>query len=651
MNTFTIDRAALLEKMKSLARSREGECLSNEYKNSQTKLRWRCKNGHEWEAVPNSVSPRKGFKGSWCAFCIGRLPKNSALEDLKELAKKRGGELLSKRYKNARSHLLWRCAKGHEWRATSDSVKRASWCPVCGGRLPLTLTKMREQALSFGGKCVSKEYKNTSTPLVWRCAQGHEWKAKPSHVLAGHWCPTCASGVSERICRAIFEGLTGKKFPKSRPRWLRNERGFQMELDGYAPELDLAFEYHGQQHYRHVTIFHTKGQTLEQRQADDRRKVLLCREHGVKLFEIPIHVPMDELQYFIRVKLQSAGAKILDAGGEPIFERLGLWKSHELERLQKIAKQHGGKLLSKIYVNESTKMRWRCASGHRWRARPHDIKRGAWCVVCARQRNSEAKLAKTLQKVQEIAEKKGGKCLSKKHRCGREKLSFRCGFGHQWKTMPDVIKRGFWCPKCARNVVAKKLALSIDDMRAVASQRGGLCLSNTYIDSHHKLTWRCAKGHSWKATGNAIRSAQWCPKCGLARGAEKRRIRTFQKVCTVAKERGGICLSGSYNFNHEKLKFKCSTGHTWQADVFSMLRGAWCPTCARQFNGMKRRLTLDEIKKSAEKRGGVCLSENYKNCGEKLLWQCRKGHVWTATVEGIRSGTWCPTCVGKKAFI
>ncbi|WP_373322126.1 zinc-ribbon domain-containing protein [Paraburkholderia adhaesiva] len=43
---------------------RTGECLSERYVNNETKLRWRCAKGHEWEAVPASV-----IKGSWCPQC------------------------------------------------------------------------------------------------------------------------------------------------------------------------------------------------------------------------------------------------------------------------------------------------------------------------------------------------------------------------------------------------------------------------------------------------------------------------------------------------------------------------------------------------------------------------------------------------------
>ena len=39
--------------------------------------------------------------------------------------------------------------------------------------------------------CLSKTYVSTYTKFRWRCAEGHEWKAKPIGVKAGNWCPAC----------------------------------------------------------------------------------------------------------------------------------------------------------------------------------------------------------------------------------------------------------------------------------------------------------------------------------------------------------------------------------------------------------------------------------------------------------------------------
>jgi hypothetical protein len=54
------------------------------------------------------------------------------------------------------------------------------------------------------------------------------------------------------------------------------------------------------------------------------------------------------------------------------------------------------------------------------------------------------------------------------------------------------------------------------------------------------------------------------------------------------------------------------------------------------------------MNKTAEIRGGLCLSEQYINSKTKLKWQCSKGHVWEALPTNVKNkGSWCPICAIK----
>ncbi len=59
--------------------------------------------------------------------------------------------------------------------------------------------------------------------------------------------------------------------------------------------------------------------------------------------------------------------------------------------------------------------------------------------------------------------------------------------------------------------------LTIEEMRSIAEERGGKCLSNFYVNSQTKLLWECLKGHQWEATPNGIKSGTWCPYCACRR--------------------------------------------------------------------------------------------------------------------------------------
>ena len=51
---------------------------------------------------------------------------------------------------------------------------------------------MIELAKKRNGECLSTEYINAHTKLLWKCADGHEWEAKPNNIQQGKWCPICA---------------------------------------------------------------------------------------------------------------------------------------------------------------------------------------------------------------------------------------------------------------------------------------------------------------------------------------------------------------------------------------------------------------------------------------------------------------------------
>jgi very-short-patch-repair endonuclease len=56
-----------LEDAKRAAEEKGGECISTEYIDSHTKMKWRCKKKHEWDASYNNVS-----RLSWCPYCVNK---------------------------------------------------------------------------------------------------------------------------------------------------------------------------------------------------------------------------------------------------------------------------------------------------------------------------------------------------------------------------------------------------------------------------------------------------------------------------------------------------------------------------------------------------------------------------------------------------
>ncbi|MGG3608078.1 zinc-ribbon domain-containing protein [Priestia megaterium] len=669
-----------IEKMKELAKSRDGECLSTEYINSATKLLWKCKHAHIWEAKPNNIKA-----GKWCPQCginERAAKRRGSIKEMHEIASNRGGKCLSSKYISSKVHLKWQCLNGHLWEATPNNIKRGKWCPRCASKKNAdlkrrTIKDMQDIAESKKGKCLSTEYVNMNSKLLWQCHKRHKWKALPSNIFSGKWCPVCA----------------GK----------------------YRSIIDMQ-----------VLAEQRHGECLSVEYVDMKSKLTWRCNKG----------------------------HVWKATPNSIFN-LNSWcpicsgnSKKTIKDMRTIAKSRGGKCLSKKYTNVDTELRWSCSSGHEWKSTPYAIENGSWCPICNNNSlffneekcrfilssllqkefhktrkelekgleldgyNEELRLAfeyngiqhysynshfhksedefkkqqirdkekerlcaansiklivipyyigsdlekimyvqeellkvgiqpisttvkweyfykgfNPLEELQIIAKERGGKCLSLEYNGVDEKLKWECEQGHKWESTPYYIKNGSWCPKCLGR------RKTIEEMQELAYSRKGKCLSELYVNNSTKLSWQCEQGHKWEATPASISRGSWCPVCAG-------RLVTINDMHKLASKERGKCLSNQYINSATKLSWQCEQGHKWEATPASISRGSWCPLCNRK--------TIVDMNKLAEKFEGKCLSDSYRGSETKLTWQCSYGHQWKSSPSNIQRGRWCPKCTEKK---
>ena len=116
----------------------------------------------------------------------------------------------------------------------------------------------------------------------------------------------------------------------------------------------------------------------------------------------------------------------------------------------------------------------------------------------------------TIMDLHKYAKSKNGLCLSKKYTSCDHKYVWKCNkCKTQWEASWSQIKKDSWCPYCA----GKKY--DIEDMREIAKNRNGKCLSEEYLGVNFKLKWKCnVCGHIWEnSPGHIINGNQWCVKC------------------------------------------------------------------------------------------------------------------------------------------
>lgn len=389
-------RAAQFEKFKAYAIERGGELLSHEYLSCSSKLTFRCAAGHTFSSWPSSMWHGK----TWCKSCSAARSRNQFMKDRDFLA------------------------------------------------------ELQEIARQRGGIVLSSEYIRSDVKLRFACADGHEWDSRPNDVRRGTWCPSCAN-KTEGMVRRYLECRFGEPMPSRRLPWLVDQLGKQRVLDGYSEELKLAFEYHGVQHFEHTKFFHT-DKTLEQQQDRDAFVRDACADAGVTLLEIPslpdgytqaaFVAHMDAL-----LRAQPTLPSEVPGGLEQFLampERIS-----KLAEVQTLAESLGGKCLSTKFIASNSKLTWQCAKGHTWDAIPKTVKKGHWCPYC-----SNCRRVSPLEDLRKLAQEKGGVCHSTEYINNATPLKFTCAHGHDFESAPTTLwDQKSWCPVCGGNRVHKPL--------------------------------------------------------------------------------------------------------------------------------------------------------------------------------------------------
>lgn len=106
-------------------------------------------------------------------------------------------------------------------------------------------------------------------------------------------------------CKRAIEALTGKRFDKCRPSFMRNHiTGSNLELDCFNAELNLAVEYNGNQHYVYSPYFHKTKQDFYNLCYRDEMKRRLCEKNGIHLIIVPYTVELENIETYIKNKLR-----------------------------------------------------------------------------------------------------------------------------------------------------------------------------------------------------------------------------------------------------------------------------------------------------------------------------------------------------------
>ncbi len=494
-------------------------------------------------------------------------PARCTIEECRNIAESKGGICLSTEYTNNKAKLQWRCSESHEWEASLSDIKNnGHWCPRCSGRGRLTIKDCKDIAEKEGYTCLSEKYTNNKTKLVWQCPAGHTYETSYNCFQKGCRCPLCINKTEAKvlaIAQSIFPDTKGN----FRPDWCFNPATkCGLPFDIVIPSCYCIIEVDGPQHFESTRDWGSPDDIFVR----DIIKAKLAFEHGYKMIRIlqgdvwknlidlqvqlieichdpsraPVFVtsPGNEAVYN---KHKEALADITDTETrvytweeteeaeidlkelrlkiKAAFEALGESPSEEqkakLAELESKLPRKTAEFIPKAravhgyhfdysqseYVTSNDQLTLSCKHHGEMVIRPdnHILQKNG-CPSC-----SHRKLL-TIDECRELAETRGGKCLSETYSSMKVKMDWECAKGHTWKALFRDIKHSkSWCPKCAG-----RKRLNIDDCREYAIENGFECVSTVYKDMKSNLEWQCAEGHVFSACFNNVKgNGSRCPIC------------------------------------------------------------------------------------------------------------------------------------------
>lgn len=532
-----------LNNAKNYAQLKKGYCLTTNYKNNTTKLEWKCEHNHIWESTYKTVVQKE----SWCPECSKiaqseRQKNKNGLEEAQLYASSRGGECLSTEYINARTKLLWKCnnKKHNSWEAIPSQVVRLkTWCPQCHSDM-VSIKKTNLNGLEIAKNFAQSKNGECLSEDYIAANKKLKWKCDNNHI----WESSFSNVVSNRTwCPQCSTFYRKEHIVRDLLEYLLNTK-----FPKKKPKWNI----------------NTKTNKLLELDGYSEELSIAFEFQGLHHYKTGVFYKNEDdlvyIKYKDKIKKQNCSnnnVKLLVIDDKFKITEKEKILSYILELLNnlsiRVVKLITNKKLNELF-NKTTSIQ-----------------------------------KEFILKAKEYAHAKGGDCLSKEYINSESKLLWKCNEKkHQpWEaTFTHIFSTGTWCPRC-KGKFSKEEQLS--RAKEYAISKGGECLSTVFLTVNDKLQWKCSKLEHpiWESDfSHVVNRKRWCPECSKEKISQKNKnINGLLKAKEHAISRGGECLSNEYVNNHTKMKWKCHNENhkQWEAHYSNVVTcNKWCPECAKE---------------------------------------------------------------------
>ena len=219
-------------------------------------------------------------KDKWCSKCDDEDRKITH-EQIKTLVESKSGTLLDKNCFTATMLFSVKCnitGCGKEWKTSYSRIQQGCWCPRCSDCEKYTLEKIQQLVKIKGGTLLDDHFDNAHQKINIKCDCGNIFSVYFCNFIRGAWCQICDNRhtVQKDLLNIIKNIFPNKRVDYNYRgfRWLRQEieNAKTMEIDIWIPEIKLAIEYDGKQHFKPVRFARTMTDEVAERVCEDIKK-------------------------------------------------------------------------------------------------------------------------------------------------------------------------------------------------------------------------------------------------------------------------------------------------------------------------------------------------------------------------------------------
>ncbi|AYA77336.1 hypothetical protein DOE78_18820 [Bacillus sp. Y1] len=315
-------------------------------------------------------------------------------------------------------------------------------------------------------------------------------------------------------------------------------------------------------------------------------------------------------------------------------------------QISSVFQQEGCFLLSKEYVNNKEKLKYRCSCGNISMISFDNFNRGRRCNNCKSARVRDAQIT-PFEIVKKEFESRGCVLLDTKYIGAHQKLNYICKCGNYSKIALNNLKQGQFCKGCGIKKRAASQRLDYAYIQQYFNDCGCELLTKVYEGNRTRLTYRCKCGNIAETTFHTFKKAKNCRECGFKK-ASIRLQKSISEVQKIYEEQGCELLEKDYKGQSEVMRYKCRCGNEGMKSLQAFRLCSKCPTCIANTVRETTKLTFSEVKEIFTKEGCELISEEYLGVSEPLEYLCKCGKPHTKSLSAFKMCSECPDCYREK---